>query len=151
MEFTNNNLNSTVWVKPDYMERNRKWFEVDANWQTLWKLAVLIAKKISWKDQEFACDFWDSGNFVVVKNAEKISVTWKKLDQKMYYRYSWYKWNLKEMNLSELLEKHPERAIYYAVRWMLPKNKLRDSRMKRLKIFVWESNKYDYLNPEKIN
>lgn len=151
MEFTKNNLNTTLNVKPEFLEKNRKWYEVDASWQTLWRLAVRISKKLTWKEKAHHNDFWDSGDFVVVKNASKIHVTWDKLSQKKYYRYSGYKWNLKTMNLQELLEKHPERAIWYAVRGMIPKNKLRDRRMKRLKIFAWESNKYNYLNPEKIN
>lgn len=151
MEFTNNNLNKTVLVKKEWSEKNRKWFEIDVEWKTLWKVSTLIANRLSWKYKEYNCDFWDCWDFVVVKNASKIKVTWKKLDQKQYYRYSWYKWNVRAMSLSELLEKKPENVIWYCVRWMLSKNKLRDRKMKRLKIFAWDSNKYDYLNPEKID
>ncbi len=150
MDFTRNDLNKTALVRPQWLEKNRKWYEVDATGKTLWKLAVDIANKLSGKDVPYKCDFWDWWHFVVVQNAEKINVTGRKLEQKLYYNYSWYKWNLKSMTLSELLKKNPQRAIWQAVRWMLPKNKLRDKRMKRLKIFVGKSDKYNYLNPEKI-
>jgi large subunit ribosomal protein L13 len=70
--------------------------------------------------------------------------------QKIYYRHSWYKWNLKEFTLDWMLKNRPEKVIWLAVRWMLPKNKLRKRRMKRLKIFVWPEHKFKYLPLEKI-
>ncbi len=151
MEFTKKDLNSTLWVKPEVLDKSRKWYVVDAKGKTLGKLAVIIANKLNWKEKAHLNSFWDCGDFVIVKNAAHIKVTWDKLNQKMYYRYSGYKWNLKEMNLSELLEKHPERAITYAVKGMIPKNKLRDKKLKRLKVFAEESSKYNHLNPEQIN
>jgi large subunit ribosomal protein L13 len=82
-----------------------------------------------------------------VENAEKIRVTGKKLDEKMYYNYSGYKWNLKSINLGDLLKKNPIRAIEAAVRGMLTKNKLRDKRMKRLKVVAWPCATYDHFKP----
>lgn len=151
MDFTRNDLNRTVLVRPEWLEKNRKWYEIDATDKTLWKLAVIISNLLSWKEKVHNNEAWDAWDFVVVKNAAKIRVTWNKLEQKKYFRYSWYKWNVKETKLSELLETHPERAIWFAVNWMLPKNKLRDRRMKRLKVFWWASDKFNYLHPETIS
>ncbi len=123
---TKQDLNKTVWIKPDYLKNNRKWFIADATWKTLGKLAVEIANRLSWKDKPYLCDFWDCGDYVVVENVDKIKVTWNKLDT------------------------HPERVIQLAVKWMLPKNKLRKERLKRLKLFVGTTNKYDHLSPERI-
>jgi large subunit ribosomal protein L13 len=82
-----------------------------------------------------------------VENAEKIHVTGKKLDEKKYYNYSWYKGNLKTINLGNLLKKNPVRAINAAVRGMLTKNKLRDKRMKRMKVVAWPCTTYDHFKP----
>lgn len=150
MQITWKDLNKTVYINPKDLEKNRKWYNVDANWQVLWKLAVEIANKLMWKHKSHYCDFWDCWDFVVVQNAEKISVTWNKLQQKVYYKHSWYKGHLKMTTLEQLLVKFPERAIITAVKWMLPKNKLRASRLKRLKVFAWVSTKFDYLSPETL-
>lgn len=150
MEFTKKDLNKTLWVKPSYLENNRTWYKVDAEGKTLWKIATEIAVKLMWKDKAYYNEFWDSGDYVVVYNAQKIRVTWNKLEQKKYYRYSGYKGNVKTMNLQELLAKNPEKAIWFAVKWMLPKNKLRDRRLKRLKLFAEMSDKYTNLNLQTI-
>ncbi len=150
-EITKEDLNKTVWVRPDYLQKDRKWIEIDATDVVLWKLAEKITRYLMWKDKSYYCDFWDCGDFVVVKNVEKMKITWNKLIQKMYFRYSWYKWNVKSMSLKDMMQKHPERVLYFAVRWMLPKNKLRARRLKRLKIFVWNNDKFDYYKPEKVS
>ena len=147
MEFTKKDLNKTLRVKQEDQAKNRKRYRVDANWKTLWRLAVDIANKLSWKWNSYYSDFWDWWDFVLVENVEKISVTWKKLDEKVYYSYSWYKWNLKSITLKNLLIKNPSKALWFAVRWMLAKNKLRDSKMKRLKLVKWTTTKYDNFKP----
>ena len=86
------------------------------------------------KDRAYYSDFWDAGSFVIVENVENIVATGKKLTDKVYYTYSGYKGNLKSITLGELLKKNPGKALWYAVRGMLPKNKLRDARIKRLKL-----------------
>lgn len=150
MEFTKKDLNKTLWVKPTYLENNRKWYVIDVEWKVLWKVAAEIANKLIGKGKAHYNDFWDCWDFVVVTNAKKIKVTGNKLSQKMYYTYSWFKGNLKSLNLEQLLEKDPTKVIWYAVNWMLPKNKLRDKRMKRLKIFAAWMDKYQNLNLETI-
>ena len=147
---TKQDLNKTVWVKPAYLKNNRKWYIIDAKGQTLGKLAVKVANILTWKNKSYVCDFWDCGDYVIVENVDKIKVTWNKLFTKMYRTHSWYKGHLKEISLERMLKTNPERVLKLAVRWMLPKNKLRDSRLKRMKLFVWTTNKYDNLSPERI-
>lgn len=147
---TKQDLNKTVYVKPAYLKDNRKWFIIDAEGQTLGKLAVKIANLLTGKNKPLMCDFWDCGDYVIVENVDKIKVTWNKMEDKLYRTHSGYKWHLKEIPLKRVLATHPERVIEHAVRWMLPKNKLRAERMKRLRLFVWTTNKYDNLSPERI-
>ena len=147
MEFTSKNLNKTLWIKQTDQEKNRVWYKADATGKTLGRLAVDIAKKLTGKDKSYYSDFRDAGSFVIVENADQISVSGKKLTDKVYYSYSGYKGNLKSITLGELLRKNPSKALRYAVRGMLPKNKLRDARMKRLKIEKSSATKYDHFTP----
>ena len=150
MEFTKSDMNKTIWAKPDSIIKARKWYLMDAKGKTLWRLANDIANKLMGKDKVYYSDFWDTGDFVVITNAAEIVTTWNKMADKIYFRYSWYKGHVKEATLAEMMAKHPERVIFNAVRWMLPKNKLRDRRMKRLKIFVGDTHTYENLPLEKI-
>lgn len=147
MEFTKKNLNKTLWIKPTELEKQRKWYKVDATWKILWRLATDIAKKLLWKDKAYYNDFSDVGDFIVVENAQLIKVTGNKLEDKLYYTYSGYKGNLKTKKLGDVLQKNPTQALTLAVRGMLSKNKLRDKRMKRLKIIAWTSTRYDNFKP----
>lgn len=147
MEFTKKDLNKTLWVKPEEMDKQRKWYRVDASTKSLGRLATDIAKKLLWKDKAYYNDFWDAGDFVIVENVQLLKVTGKKLADKLYYSYSGYKGNLKKSTLGEVMEKDPTKALKLAVRGMLPKNKLRDQRIKRLKLVVWTSTRYDNFKP----
>lgn len=149
--FTKNDLNKTLYVKPEELEKRRKWYKIDAEGKTLGKLAVICADLLMGKNHPGYCDFRDTGAFVVVENADKITVTGKKLMQKLYYSYSGWKGNLKSKNLQTMLQKKPTDPLRFAVRGMLPKNKLRDRRMKRLKMFVGATGKYDALHPIAID
>lgn len=151
MEFTKTDLNKTIWVKESEINKDRKWFFVDASSKVLWRMASQIASKLMWKHKSYYCDFWDTGDYVVVVNADKFKVTWNKLFQKIYYKHTWYKGHLRQTRLEDLLIKHPEKALWYAVRWMLPKNKLRDQRMKRLKLFTTSTHTYDNLPLQQLN
>lgn len=143
MEFTKIDLNTTLWVKKTFQDASRKRYKVDATGKTLGRLAVDIANKLQGKGKVYYSDFWDAGDFVCVENADNIKVTGNKLDQKVYYSYSGYKGNVKDITLKELLKKNPEKVLWFAVRGMLPKNKLRASRMKRLKLSVGTTDKYN--------
>lgn len=147
MEFTKKDLNKTLWVKPADMDSQRVWWKVDATGKTLGRLATDIAKKLLGKNKPYYCDFWDCGDFVVVENIQNISVSGAKPLQKLYYNYSWYKGNLKTTTYANVLKKDPERILKEAVRGMLAKNKLRDKRMKRLKLVVWSTTQYDNFKP----
>jgi len=148
MEFTKKDLNKTLWVKPSEMDAQRKWWKVDATGKTLGRLATDIAKKLLGKDKAYYCDFWDCGDFVIVENIQNITVTGSnKPLQKLYYSYSGYKGNLKSINFADLLKKNPERILKEAVRGMLAKNKLRDKRIKRLKLIVGTTEQYDNFKP----
>ncbi len=147
MEFTNKDLNKTIWVKQTDQEKNRVWYRVDATGKNLWRLAVDVAKKLTGKDRSYYSDFWDAWSFVIVENIDKIVVTGKKLQEKVYYSYSGYKGNVKSITLWDLLRKNPTKALWFAVRGMLPKNKLRDCRMKRLKLIKGTTTKYDNFKP----
>jgi large subunit ribosomal protein L13 len=148
MEFTKKDLNKTLWVKPSEMDAQRKWWKVDATGKTLGRLASDIAKKLLGKDKAYYCDFWDCGDFVIVENIQNITVTGaNKPLQKLYYSYSGYKGNLKSISFADLLKKNPERILKEAVRGMLAKNKLRDKRVKRLKLIVGTTEQYDNFKP----
>lgn len=140
-------LQQTVWVSPARIEADRKWLIVDAEGKTLWRLAVDIAKKLQWKHKAYYCDMWDCGDYVIVTNMDKVVVTWNKMTDKIYYRHTGYKGHLREMSFEDMLTKHPERVMEYAVRWMLPKNKLRAVRLKRLKTFVGTDHPYAQFAP----
>ena len=147
---TKQDLNKTVWVKPQYLKENRKWYIIDATGKTLGKLAVKVANLLTWKHKPYVCDFWDCGDYVIVENVEKIKVTGNKLKDKIYRTHSGYKWHLKEIPLERMLQRNPERVIMLAVKGMLPKNKLRKKRLKRLKLFKGLMKGYEHLSPERI-
>ena len=103
---------------------DRKWYVVDAEGKTLGRLASEVAKVLRGKNKAIFTPHIDTGDYVIVVNAEKIKVTGKKLEQKVYYRHSDYVGGMKETTLKEMLNKHPERVIEYAVKGMLPKGPL---------------------------
>ena len=148
---TKNNLNETLWVKKDVLDSSRKWFQIDAEGITLWKLATTVANILSWKNKVQYCDFWDCGDFVVVNNIDKLVVTWNKAQDKKYYYHSGYRGNMKTFTFNDLMNRKPQEILFLAVKWMLPKNNLRDWRLKRLKLFTTPTTKFDYLSPEKID
>ena len=124
----------TYVTKPD--EVKREWYVVDATGQTLGRLAAQVARILRGKHKPFYSPAVDTGDYVIVVNAEKIHVTGRKLDKKIYYRHSGYPGGLKEIRLRDLLKKHPTRVIEYAVRGMLPKNRLGRRMFKKLKVYA---------------
>ncbi|SMO77886.1 LSU ribosomal protein L13P [Balnearium lithotrophicum] len=128
----------------------RDWYVVDATGKTLGRLASEIAKILMGKHKPTYTPHVDGGDFVVVVNAEKVFVTGKKLDKKVYYWHTGYPGGLKQATLKELLQKKPEEVIRLAVRGMLPKNKLRDRRMKRLKVYAGPEHPHKAQNPKPL-
>ena len=121
---------------PKIENQDREWYLVDASEQVLGRLATEIASVLMGKNKPTYTDFLDTGDFVVVVNAEKIKLSGKKLEEKMYYSHSGYPGGLKEISAKRLLEKHPERIVQFAVKGMLPKNKLGRRMLKRLRVYA---------------
>ena len=117
-------------------EVERKWYVVDAAGQTLGRLASEVARVLRGKHKPIYSPSVDTGDYVIVVNAERIHVTGRKLDQKIYYRYSGYPGGLKQITLRNLLQKHPTRVIKHAVKGMLPKNKLGRRMFKKLRVYA---------------
>lgn len=113
-----------------------EWHVVDAEGKTLGRVCSEISTLLMGKHKPTYVPYLHSGDFVVVVNAEKISVTGRKLEQKMYYRYSGYHGGLKERNLGSLLEKKPGDAVTLAVKGMLPKSRLGRQMIRRLKVYA---------------
>ncbi len=138
----------TFMLKKEEVKRN--WYLVDASGKTLGRLASKIAVLLMGKHKKDYTPHVDNGDFVVVINAEKIHVTGKKLEKKIYYKHTGYMGHLKETPLKDMLAKKPEEVIRLAVRGMLPKNRLRDRRMKRLKVYAGPEHPHQAQNPQKI-
>jgi large subunit ribosomal protein L13 len=124
----------TYTAKPGEIERH--WYVVDAEGQTLGRLATRIADTLRGKNKPEFTPHVDTGDFVVVVNAEKITVTGKKLDEKIYYRHSGYPGGLKQRTLREQLDRRPTEVLRTAVKGMLPKNKLAARQLTKLKIYA---------------
>lgn len=129
--------------QPKQEEIQRNWHLINARGKILGRVATEIAKYLIGKHKVNYVPHLDVGDYVVVTNADKFTVTGKKRKNKMYRRHTGYMGGLKEKTLEELLEDKPKQAIKLAVKNMLPKNKLRKKRLKRLKIFVDEDHPYE--------
>lgn len=138
----------TYSAKPE--EIDRKWYIVDATDQTLGRLASKIAIILRGKHKPIFTPHLDCGDYVVVINAERIHVTGKKLEEKMYYRYSGYPGGLKATKLRDMLQKSPERVISEAVRRMLPKNALNRHVLKKLKVYAGPEHPHQAQQPEPL-
>ena len=128
----------------------REWYVVDAAGQTLGRLAARVARILRGKHKPMYSPSVDTGDFVIVVNAEKIHVTGRKLDQKIYYRYSGYPGGLKEITLRNLLQRYPARVIEHAVRGMLPKNRLGRQMFKKLKVYAGPDHPHAAQQPKQL-
>ncbi len=117
-------------------EVKKNWYLVNAENKILGRLATQIAMRLRGKHKPIFTPHADTGDFIVVINAEKVSLTGKKWDKKIYYRHSGYIGGLKEITAKKLLEKKPEDVLRFAVKGMLPKNSLGRRQLKKLKIYV---------------
>jgi large subunit ribosomal protein L13 len=127
---------------------NRKWWLVDADGIVLGRLAAKVANILRGKDKPHFTPFYDTGDFVIVINANKVKLTGKKDTQKVYYRHSGYMGGLKEIPYQRMKTTHPERIITHAVRGMLPKNKLNRKILKKLKVYAGSEHKHQAQKPE---
>ncbi len=117
-------------------DRERRWLLVDASGQTLGRLATQIADALRGKRKPAYTPHVDTGDFVVVVNAEKITVTGDKRSKKRYYRHSGYPGGLKSRTLAEMLDRRPEEVLRLAVRGMLPRNRLARKQLRKLKVYA---------------
>ena len=128
----------------------KKWYLVDANEKILGRLATQIAMRLRGKHKPVFTPHTDTGDFVVVVNAEKIRLTGSKWDKKIYYWHSGYIGGLKEISAKKLIEKKPEELVRLAVRRMLPKNSLGRRQFKKLKVYVGPEHPHEAQQPEKL-
>lgn len=127
----------TAHLKPTEVERD--WYEIDAAGHTVGRLATEIAKVLIGKHKPQFSRHVDLGDFVIVTNADKVEFRGDKWSQKIYYKHSLYPGGLRETTAAQMRDKHPERILHAAVRGMLPKNRLRSDRLRRLKIYTADS------------
>jgi len=139
----------TVSAKP--AEVRRDWFVVDATDKTLGRLSAEIAHRLRGKHKPEFTPHVDTGDYIVVVNAEKIRVTGNKLKDKMYYHHTGYVGNLKSISLEKLLDKAPERVIETAVKGMLPKNPLGRAMFKKLKVFAGPEHAHQAQQPQSLD
>ena len=126
----------------------RKWYVVDAAGCTLGRLAAETAKVLRGKNKPIFTPHMDCGDYVIIVNADKVKVTGKKLDQKIYYRHSDYVGGMKETQLKDMLAKHPERVVEYAVKGMLPKGPLGRQMYRKLFVYAGPDHKHAAQKPE---
>jgi large subunit ribosomal protein L13 len=141
-------LMKTYVAKPT--ERERNWLVVDAEGQTLGRLATRIADALRGKRKPEYTPHVDTGDFVVVVNAEKVHLTGKKWSDKIYYKHSQYPGGMTERTAGDIRAKHPTRLIEGAVRGMLPVNRLRANRLKRLRVFVGADHGHAAQQPKEL-
>ena len=130
-----------------------KWFVVDASGAILGRLATTVAARLMGKHNPLYTPHVDTGDWIVVINAEKVLLSGKKLDQKNYYRHSGYIGGLKSITARELQDKRPEDLVRFAVKGMLPKNRLGRKQFKKLKVYAGDQHPHEAQNPDvlKIN
>jgi large subunit ribosomal protein L13 len=139
----------TFSAKPS--DVTRKWYVLDASEVSLGRLSTVAATLLLGKGKPQFTAHIDTGDYVIVINAANVKVTGDKLNKKIYYRHSNYPGGLRETPLKDKLEKDPESVIVHAVRGMLPVNKLRDDRLKRLKVYAGSEHNHDPQKPETIS
>jgi large subunit ribosomal protein L13 len=138
----------TYVAKPASIEK--KWYVVDASGHTLGRLSTVVADTLRGKRKPIYTPNIDTGDFVVVVNADKIVVTGNKLEQKMYYRHSGYPGGIKSEALGKLLGRRPEEVIRRAVKGMLPHNKLGAAQLRKLKIYAGAEHPHEAQGPEAL-
>jgi large subunit ribosomal protein L13 len=138
----------TVSTKPTEVKRD--WYLVDAKGKTLGRLASEIARRLRGKHKPEYTPHVDTGDYIVVINAEKVRVTGNKLADKKYYRHSGYVGHIKEMSLEKLLQHAPERVIEFAVKGMLPKNPLGRAMYRKLKVYAGAEHRHHAQQPQPL-
>lgn len=136
----------TYSAKAETVERD--WYLIDADGKTLGRLASEIARRLRGKHKAVYTPHVDTGDYIVVINAEKVKVTGNKAKNKMYYNHSGYMGGLKQINFEDLIQKAPERVIETAVKGMLPKNPLGRAMFRKLKVYAGAQHKHSAQQPQ---
>lgn len=139
-------MQKTFQAKPGSVER--KWYVVDANGKTLGRLASRIASILRGKHKPVFTPHVDTGDFVIVVNADKVVLTGRKLDKKVYYRHTGHPGGIKSQTAREMLQRHPERVIWLAVRRMLPNTTLGRRQLRKLKVYAGPEHPHQAQKPE---
>jgi len=139
----------TRFIKTE--DADRKWFVVDAQDQVLGRLSAQVARVIRGKHKPIFTPNMDTGDFVIVINAEKIKMTGKRELQKTYFSHSGYPGGVRIRSFAEMIEKHPERVIHKAVKGMLPKNRLGRQLIKKLKVYAGDVHPHAAQKPEQLS
>ncbi|MGM0552617.1 MAG: 50S ribosomal protein L13 [Pseudomonadota bacterium] len=139
---------STISAKPAEVERD--WFLVDASDKTLGRLASEIARRLRGKHKPVYTPHVDTGDYIVVINAEKIRVSGNKAMDKKYYRHTGYPGGIKEANFTQMIERHPERVLELAVKGMLPRNPLGRAMLKKLKVYAGTGHRHAAQQPQPL-
>ena len=139
----------TFMANPATIER--KWYVIDASGQNLGRLSSEVAKILRGKNKPIFTPHEDTGDYVIIVNAEKIAVTGKKLEQKIYYNHSDYVGGMRETDLKTMLAKKPEKVIELAVKGMLPKGPLGRSMIKKLFVYAGPEHKHQAQKPEALS
>ena len=132
------------------LDRERNWLLVDAEGQTLGRLATQIADALRGKRKPTYTPHVDVGDFVIVVNAEKVAVTGNKREDKRYWRHSGYPGGIRSRTLGDLLEKRPEEVVRRAVKGMLPRNRLARQQLRKLKIYAGPDHPHQAQKPEEL-
>jgi len=139
-------MTTTLSAKP--AEVRREWFLIDAENKTLGRLATEVARRLRGKHKTSYTPHVDTGDYIVIINAEKVRVTGNKMKDKIYYHHTGYIGNLKSISLEKLLDKAPERVIETAVKGMMPRNKLGRAMYKKLKVYAGAEHQHQAQNPQ---
>ncbi|MGD2058619.1 MAG: 50S ribosomal protein L13 [Anaerolineales bacterium] len=141
-------MQKTYYPKPG--DITREWYVVDAAGKKLGHLASTVARTLLGKDKPEFTPGVDVGDFVIVINAEKLDVSGKKLDEKMYYRFTGYPGGLRKVTLRQQMDKHPERVVISAVKGMLPKNRQAKGLMKKLRVYRGSDHPHTAQKPKSL-
>lgn len=138
----------TLSAKPESVTRD--WYVVDAADKTLGRLSTEIARRLRGKHKPEYTPHVDTGDYIVVVNAEKIRVTGRKATDKQYYRHTGYPGGIRSMNFEEMIERHPERVIEYSVKGMLPRGPLGRAMFRKLKVYAGDEHPHTAQQPQQL-
>jgi large subunit ribosomal protein L13 len=138
----------TISAKAETVQRS--WYVIDADGQTLGRLATEVARRLRGKHKTEYTPHVDTGDYIVVVNAEKVQVTGRKASDKMYYRHTGHPGGLKETNFTQMIERSPEKVIELAVKGMLPRNPLGRAMYRKLKVYAGQEHPHEAQQPETL-